>query len=290
MSKLGCLFLAIVFASSTWSCTDYGGLLEIEHLPDEYDLSDGIYGRLWLNPNPIKFQPLMPGSPEVVMPTIFMNIGTEDLNITAVHTAGDPDFMIQPEIQHYLDTLEDLLPVSSHGKPGCFEYTKIGLPIIYQPTSGDQANGALVFETNDPTSPTLEVPLVLDPNAQPFDPDIESPYGTVPLVSPNPIRFDSANLQAEQTLEVCVNLFDWEPMVTITNIEAYGSSFSVGQLSDSTGNQVELPFSYMPETYDFNLVEIIFSPGNEVTEGALRVQFIDSNEEQRILYVPILFR
>ncbi len=64
MSRLGFLFLAMVLATSTWSCTDYPGLLEIEHLPDEYDLSDGIYGRLWLNPNPIRGSPLAAHRPK----------------------------------------------------------------------------------------------------------------------------------------------------------------------------------------------------------------------------------
>ncbi len=57
-------------------------------------------------------------------------------------------------------------------------------------------------------------------------------------------------------------------------LEAYGSPFAVGQLSDSAGNPVELPFSYLPETFDFNLVEIIFSPGNDVTELPEEMQTI----------------
>jgi hypothetical protein len=292
MSRLGHLFLAMVLASSTWSCTDYAGLLEIEHLPDEYDLSDGIYGRMWLNPTSIRFQPLMSGSPEVRVNFDFVNIGSEDLYLSSMYFVGDPDFKLPGIVQKAIDEIEDVFPFLLRCDPGCFGYGEmgVGFAIFYQPTSGDQAESVFVLETIDPTSPTLELPISLDPNAPPIVIDPDSPLGTLPLVKPNPIRFDSSNLQSEQTLEVCVNLFDREPGVKITNIEAYGSSFSVGRLSDSEGNPSELPFAYLPETFDSNLVEIIFSPGKDVTEGALRVEFTDSNEEQRVLYVPILFR
>ncbi|HUU01200.1 MAG TPA: hypothetical protein VM425_07175 [Myxococcota bacterium] len=260
------------------ACADYAQIDNQEHY-------DGIRGRLWINPNPIRYPALLSGDDAAMAYVGLYNIGSEDVTIDAIHLDGDPDFYFLKE-----DFLNYVFPSAFHGSIECGQYHGMYGPFFYEPKSKGNVSATLVIETSDPTSPTMRVPLTIGE-----DPDYpnnihDSAVGTLPIIKPNPIRFDTTNIHEKQDIEVCIYLFCNRSPSRLTKLAAPGKSFSIQGLSDQQGNSVSLPVEYNTNSSVVYKTTVSYTPHSSNEDGELVVQFEDDLGDERTLLVPILFR
>ena len=284
MRKACMLCVAVALALSIASCQDY-----ICIFPE--DSLSGVKGRLWFNPNPIRFPLKESGSGEISVQVNLANIGSEIVQIEAINFSADSDFRLDLGVLDLIDPVTGDLefPIGFSADEGCERFSRLEVPVYYTPKTGDKAKGSFVIETNDPTSPTLEVPIMVDPDA--VLPENQSyPVGVFPIVKPNPIRFHkSMDVGETQTLEVCLRLEGAAQSSQITSLEIHGENFSIQGVYDNVGNSIPLPVSeYNIGQYNLKIL-VANEPVNDKREGGtLLVEFVDDLGDHRTLLVPVL--
>jgi len=279
------LFLPPVFICS---CADYvpHERLQLDNTPKEPP--EGVYGRLWAIPNPLHLGPLPEGETlENVLVNLF-NVGSEDISITGIDLTGDPDFVFEPS---FLDIIEeiDALPYTLPGREGCYDFTSIWVSINYEPENKLPVSARLSIQTDDELAPEIGVPLSASIDFPPHE-SSEPACTTLPIVRPNPIRFDSTLPGTEQYLDVCLHLYGEEGPATITSIEAFGEDIFIDSLTDDYGKPVTTPITYQPGSMKMTLLRLSYRPsGGKPDDGVLGVVFINELGDEHALLVPVLF-
>lgn len=282
MKNLCCLTVGVLLLISIPSCQDY---------TCENKLA-GIKGRLWLNPNPIRFPHSEVAIHDTPVLVTVANTGTEVVSIEAVSLEGGPDFYFDEGLADVFDPSTGMFefPIGFGGSgEDCDRCGTAGFPVFCRHGAGHLAEGTLIIETSDPTSPTLEVPMVVDPDTV-LPEDQSYPVGMIPIVKPNPIRFrKKTNVGESQTLEVCLRLEGAVQSSQLNRLELHGENFGIQAVFDADGGEISLPLR------DYNIGEAtlkILVDNQPVTDnrtgGTLKVEFTDDLGEQRTLLVPIL--
>jgi hypothetical protein len=277
VGRLVVLCAAFAAAGTLAACQDY-----VCSFPKESP--SGIRGRLWLNPNPIVFPAIGPEERVFLVVVVLANIGSEDVLIDSIDFSGDRDFVF--EDQHLVD---QLCPAEFSGSEECDKVSSVPGTISYAPTTGLNASGTLAIHTSDPTSPTLRVPVIVDPAAEipkqvPVYPEV-----TCPVVKPNPIRFGRMAAGGTQTLDVCVRFEGGGPHGRLTRLEAFGSDYHLQQATDRRGDSICLPVEDYPIGQESISVRLANRPVSDQREGGtLLVQTVDDLGAEYTLLVPIL--
>jgi hypothetical protein len=151
------------------------------------------------------------------------------------------------------------------------------------------ASGTLAIHTSDPTSPTLRVPVIVDPAAEIPEQVPVYPEVTCPVVKPNPIRFGRITTGGTRTLDVCVRFEGGGPHGRLTRLEVSGSDYCIQQATDRLGNRIPLPVEDYPVGQESISVRVANQPVSDQREGGtLLVQTVDDRGEKYTLLVPIL--
>lgn len=226
-------------------------------------------GRLWVLPNPIRFRPewaAPPGGDGQQVGVDFLNIGSEDLYVDRAYIVGSAAFVL-PDLEAGYG-----MPIPLAAEECCDAASGVFLGLDYRPELASGEVAKLVLETGDPTSPGIEVPIVLD-HAGALTPDdpMRSPHGfeSHVLVKPNPIRFASGG---PSEVEVCIALEGAvPPVISETWVSGPGLSLLAGAIEPN--------------------VLIRYSPEAEgPVDGALVIEWTDSWGDGFTLAVPILVR
>jgi hypothetical protein len=282
MQKLYILAAVVLLSVSIPSCQDYVCENKL----------DGIKGRLWFNPNPIRFPYSEVAIHDTPVLVTVANTGTEVVSIEAVSLEGGPDFYFDEGFAYVFDpstgALEFPIGFSGSGED-CSRCGTAGFPVFCRQGTGYLAEGTLIIETSDPTSPTLEVPMVVDPdNVLPEDHSY--PVGVIPIVKPNPIRFRKrTNVGEWQTLEVCLRLEGAAQSSKITRLELHGENFGIQAVFDANGGEISHPLREYNIGQDTLKILVDNRPVTDDRKGGtLEVEFTDDLGDQRTLLVPIL--
>ena len=108
MRRLVVLCMAVTLAVTISSCRE-----EVCSFPEE-SLS-GIRGRLWVNPNPIRFPVVEPDDSSILLvDMIFSNIGSEDVTIESIDFSGDSEFKFPSK-----DFFDQMCPAEFSGFEEC---------------------------------------------------------------------------------------------------------------------------------------------------------------------------
>jgi hypothetical protein len=250
------------------------------------------FGRLWVMANPIRVRavPSAGVAWDEFIVTI-SNIGSEDLVIDDIYVKGDPDFSCP------MDGLR--FPYTDSGNPSCSVGPGMAFFTCYfSIISGDQARGLLVVETHDPTSPSVEVPIVLDlvGDLTPND------WGDLPQeqmffsVKPNPVRISPLPVGQSLVIELCYLSMTWQLAPQEHNsaknvmVSTEGDAFSVLRVEDGSGNTLPLPFDCWPDAYRGKIF-VEYRPLEDSHEdGRLVVRFTDDYGLRQTLKVPLTFQ
>jgi hypothetical protein len=252
---------------------------------------EGIKGRLWFNPNPIRFPLSEVTNRDTAVQVTVANIGTEIVSIESVSLIGEPDFFLDQGLTDLFDPSTNQLefPIGlGGGGEDCDRCGTVGFPIFCRQGAGRPAEGKFVIETSDPTSPTLEVPLLVDPDA--VLPETQDyPVGVIPIVKPNPIRFHKRmDVGETQTLEVCLRLEGATSSSLINRLELHGDNFGIQGVYDKEGQPLSLP----ARNYIIGQDTLKILDNKPISDnrdgGTLQVEFVDDLGDQRTLLVPIM--
>jgi hypothetical protein len=232
---------------------------------------DGIIGRLWVSPPAIRFRP----GKEFGGRFLLINTGSEDVRVETVTVTGDPDF-------HSLDFIGSIvLPTTLTGSDACGGASVIDGTLAYTPASGDDAKGILRVYTDDPTSPSFNVPVYLDANCS-YPHGAVSPGDHFPvhepsvMIKPNPIRFGATTT----TVEVCFLLLDLGfAQAWLKEVWIDGDSFSL----------TSPPYRH-EHSSEYRASVELNPDAPELKDGYLVVEFEDPWETPHIIRVPILYR
>lgn len=148
MKKLLAPLFLILTTFSDVACQDYICVFPEESL-------NGIYGRLWANPNPIRFPTIELEDGQFMQGLVILsNIGSDSVTIESIEYSGDDEF-------HFDDKqlVEQLFPYSLDGNVECDKVSALIGSITYCPRTGVNASGTMIIHTNDPRSWGLLVPL-----------------------------------------------------------------------------------------------------------------------------------
>jgi hypothetical protein len=279
MKRISCVAGSLALLLWGGSCVDYASLFPQESVR-------GIYGRLWVNPNPIRFPVVQPGSGETVAEVSLINVGSKRAEIEDIFLEGDPDFRFGWAESEFIDFMvagEKSFSLNGHSE--CYRFQRVSGGIYYRPEGVDRPRAELVIQTSDPTSPTLRVPIYMHTEAD------QDERTTFALVRPNPIYFERAKRKERQVVDVCVRLEDEELSSRLTGLEAVGDGFVVEGVSDYDGNAIPLPVrSYATDEYHLQ-VKLAYEPdSNRVEDGSLAVRFTDGRGREQTLLVPVLVR
>ena len=236
-----------------------------------------VTGRLWVIPNPILIRP------DQGMIDISINtIGTEGVWITDIRfsEAGSPEVSIS--LPHGAESgsysvlwgLDDSVrfPLDLGSRPDCGYGPGMGFP-FFRDTSSEPREGTFIVVTDDPTSPTIEVPIAFDMTGTHTYDDPMSQEDIFIDVRPNPVRFRAG---VPEITELCVGVQNAEWGITLDAVSIHGEGLSLVapvDLSAPGGFSVE----YAPAS------------GSDVN-GALVVDFTDNWGDEETLVVPIIVR
>ena len=254
------------------ACTAGGSGGSDPWLPPSKDIVDTgsdsvITGRLWLVPNPLRIRPDWAGTTvhdsEPVRACVF-NIGCEDVDIEHASTEGTTDGVFYGGFY-----TEHNFPIRMGGSPDCSGRSGWCFEMRYLPTGSGLGEAHVVLETDDPTSPTLRVPILLDETGRltpesHHDHPVEYRESFVE-VSPNPIRLDAG---ASGTLELII-FPEGELGTEILGVHVYGEGLGL------SGSTEEL------------MTVLTYS---SASDGSLIVGFETSWGDELSLVVPILAR
>lgn len=283
---------SVVFALTLASCVEH----DVDKPQDTiaWDLSsvegidplpDANIGRLWVLPNPVVFGVNEAGYPVQDMMIDIGNIGSEEVVIEDVTISGDPDF-------DFLDPPEEgRYPHEIGGDLDCNGCGGIGFALAYAETTGKNAKSTMIVHTNDPTSPTVSVPIYLDETRVYIEPYF--PHDNMrPLVKPNPIRIDKDEVHGEYQVEICLALHvGTNRRGRFLSLEAFGGSFTVEDVKDYYGNHVTLPVPYDQWTADPYSATLSYRPEiAKAEDGALIAHFEEENVVQKSIVIPIIVR
>ena len=149
----------------------------------------------------------------------------------------------------------------------------MGFGIHYVPDGETLAEATLVVETNDPTSPTVRVPIMFDTTGTLTHDDPMSPPSVEDAfiwVKPNPIRIPAGTTS---TTDLCVEIPNYSEGCSLDLIRVHGEGLSLVDPTDLDSPQI----SYVPATGD-------------LMDGAFIVDFTDNWGDAHTLVVPILVR
>jgi hypothetical protein len=271
------LVVAVAMAFSIVVCQDY------VYISDEESLI-GIQGRLWVNPNPIRFPVVEPEEILFTVVAILSNIGSEGVVVESIDYWGDGNIGFSDK--HLVDSL---CPIEFPGFKECDRVLSAPGTITYVPRKGFNTGGTIVIQTNDLTSPTFEVPIILDPEVVIPDQNPGETFVTCPIVKPNPIRFKQTMAGRTQTQDVCVRFEGGGTNGKITKLEVHGKDYYIKQATDHLGNSIFLPVDGYIVGQDSITVRIASYPfASKGQGGTLLVQTVDDLGEERTLLVPIL--
>ncbi len=253
---------------------------------------EGIKGRLWFNPNPIRFPLSEVVNRDTPVSVTVANIGTESVRIESVSLVGVPYFFLDQMIADLFDPSANQLEFPFEfggGSEECDGCSMASFSVNCRQGTGHLAEGTFVIETSDPTSPTLEVPLLVDPDAV-LPKNRSHPVGMIPIVKPNPIRFHKRmDVGETQTLEACLRLEGATGSSMLSRLELYGENFRLQGVYGKDGRPLNLPLRNYAIGQDTLKVVIDNEPKTDNREGGtLQVEFIDDLGDQRTLLVPIL--
>jgi hypothetical protein len=283
--------LVVVLSLTLISCAEhesdkpYDEAWDPLSIPQIQQLPDANIGRIWVLPNPVVFGVNEAGYPAQEMMIDIGNIGSEKVVVEDVTISGDPDFdfMDPPEEGRY--------PHDIGGKSECTGGSGTGFALVYAETTGDQAQSTMTVHTNDPTSPTIDVPIYIDKSIV-----FEEPYfphdDMRPHVKPNPIRIDKDQVHGDYQVEICLSLHvGSNQRGRFLELEAFGSSFTVESVKDFNGNPITLPVPYEQWTADPYSAVVAYRPDKAKAEdGALAAHFEEENGPARSLVIPIIVR
>lgn len=238
------------------------------------ELDSVIAGRLWVVPNPIRFRPEWGGEFGIApgLAIAVENIGSERVTVLDTHIIGSSEFFFGWELHPTGGTPNR--PVMHEGQPECAGGAGMGFSIHYVPSGEILQEGALVIETDDPTSPTFQVPIVLDTTGTltPDDPDDYIAYNgdAYIWVKPNPIRIPA---DATSTTDLCVEIPNYSEGCSLDLIRVHGEGLALVDPTDYDHPRI----SYVPT---------VLGP----VDGAFIVDFTDNWGDSHTLVVPILVR
>lgn len=178
--------------------------------------------------------------------------GSDDFNLNQMHDATP-------------------FPMKINGSPDCHGYSGFGSGFAFQPVSGALEEAALVFRTNDSTSPTVRVPILFDHTGELTydDPQYPPPeYSeSVLTINPNPIRIGRLPVGESSTTSVCLG-----GSADVITIAAKGDGLSIATSSPS-----EIVIDYSPVNDD-------------PVDGALVIDYLNHWGDNLTHVAPILVR
>lgn len=233
-----------------------------------------VAGRLWVYPNPIRFRPEWGGdigtSPSVGIHV--ENIGSEEVWVQDTWIEGSGEFYfgwedLPPDEQPNR-------PVPHAGQPECRGGgAGMGFGLHYVPEGDALLEATLVVGTDDPTSPTVRVPIVFDTTGTLTwdDPMAHSPEEEAVIwVKPNPIRIAAGTAS---TTDLCVGIESCAEGCSLDRIRVHGEGLFLEDETDLVNPRI----SYVPET-------------DGRMDGAFIVEFTNNWGDALSLVVPILVR
>ena len=238
-----------------------------------------VTGRLWVIPNPILFRP-----DEYEVRIEIWTIGTAGTDIQDIRffEEGSPEASIfhssggeSGAFSAYagLGGTAPPLPLDLGFRTDCGGGPGMGLHLDRAWDSTELTGGTFIVETDDPTSPTIEVPIGFDmtgTHTLERDPGV---WDIFIDVRPNPVRFRAG---VPEMKELCVGVQNAEWGITLDAVTIHGEGLSLVapvDLSAPGGFSVE----YAPAS------------GSDVN-GALVVDFTDNWGDEETLVVPIIVR
>ncbi|MBW1809862.1 MAG: hypothetical protein JRJ87_16825 [Deltaproteobacteria bacterium] len=240
-----------------------------------------VVGRLQVMANPIFYQP---NAMDDRYRWTVENEGSEPVYIQDIHTSGSNDFSI-PSLP-YQDRPFPWFLGSNDRHCGGGEL--FGISIVYSQISGENQEGELVIVTEDPTSPTLRVPILVDATGQYVDDGMNNyifPEANMG-VQPNPVRIYPLAPGESLVVEMCVKALGLEKR--ITHMAAYGDEFSILSATELSGNLIDLPIDDYILTDEMQ-IELVFEPAtSKPGHGAVAFQFDDHRGIRQTLIVPIV--
>ena len=247
-----------------------------------------VTGRLWVLPNPIRVRPEWAGSE---MTIAVESIGSSVTIIEGIMVTGSPDFYLP-----YPDSFDYPLEQGSD-REGCHGAGGMGFGLAFSGESGAMEEATLTIHTCDPTSPTVDVPIIYDLTGEQTPDD---PFAHMPeiderhiLVRPNPIHIGLLRPGETSTVDICMSApGGWmEPPGTEVSARVWGEGLDLVSATDSTGTPVPLPVEdYLLAPDGIDMVLAYESVTGEPLDGALITDFINSWGDVMTLVVPILVR
>jgi hypothetical protein len=295
MPKIMILWLAVLLlAAGPMSCVEYSSRsldTDTNTNPGNddsagYVLPEGVeasvVGRLWVNPNPAIFGDFE-GVPVRHILVEIGAIGTEPIVVEEVSLSGDPRIGFQEDP-------DELFPKEMGSPEECHSWSSTEFVIVCEQETEHDIRSTLTVHTNDPTSPSQEIPIRVDYNVEVEDPRLYPiQWGPNPLVKPNPIRLVASG--GEQSVDLCFSFVTSVGSWRVLGMQVIGEGLELAEVLQFGGEPAILP---TPEVEHPELPywgTLTYRPDSaEPLDGALVVEIVDWRGRISSLAVPILVR
>jgi hypothetical protein len=249
------------------------------------DSESVITGRLWVIPNPILFRP-----DHMEVKVDITSIGTESTSIQDVRFAADGSPEVSIFLTHGAESgafsasaglggTAPPLPLDLEYRLDCGGGPGMGFPFSHDYTGGDMTPGYLIVVTDDPTSPSLKVPIGYDLSGSHTHDDPVDEQDILIDVRPNPVRFTRGRAEIK---DLCVNVQHTDEAFALDDVRIHGEGLSLVEPVD-----LSVPLEH-PSPGGFG-IEYAPTTDDDVN-GALIVDFTDNWGDEETLVVPILVR
>jgi hypothetical protein len=243
-----------------------------------------VFGRLWVMPNPLRYNRLPPGFEEGEFWAEIVNVGSEDVVVDSIYLIGDPDFRFPYGNRDFEFTGKS----PDFPFPVRIETTEmIFFTMSYRPTTRRVPEAFLVVKTSDPTSPTLRIPIVLDSRYSSTD---DAWQEACFLVKPNPIRLETIPFGSTHSVEIGVHPIELGGYNLLRNVtfSTVGEDFSITGITDDFGKELTPPLEIEAHSVSMR-VFLEYTPQDDKPEnGLMVVQFTDEWELTQSMRIPIV--